>query len=641
MTLFLFLAYCTIGLFVGNHVLPQHPRLIKCVVGLSVGLALLLWCALLFSVLLGIQAGSWVTLIVGIGTGLSCLIHRHRNQPLQTWVRELIHGLRRSNRSLSSGEQALWFVPFLVFGGLSAYLLHTHILLPSDTGLFSAGVTAGDLTLHSAIVHSFVFGENVTRLEYPFFAGHPMGYPFLSDFLVAVCMGLGDSFRFAYAFGSFVCILFLLLVMASVAVFWIETKPHAFVLLTILFFLSGGLGFVIFIEEAQDAASVWELLANRNYTYILKGQRDEPWRLITNANVIGNLFLASRSACFGVPICLTAILIMRQHQKNPRSYVVSGALIGVLPMVHSHSFLVGIGMYLWVGFWQRQHLKALPHGWLAGLFAGLGLSSLQLGWIANHVSKSESFVRFHFGWTYVGDSTLGFILFWVFNGGPLLILGLCLLPLVRARLKHLVAPFLLLFIPVNVISFSPWPYDNIKFLMYVHFGLCLIVVEMMRRHRGLRAMLANALMIVVCCASGGLALIYEATNTIGVTPSSDQALIDYTQNELPKDATVLTGPVMFHPVTMYSGRRVVLGAPNWLKAHGISFDERQADVKRIYEAEAGWRDLLQKYEIDYIVVGPYERHSYPNLNAETLSRHARGRLTFGPHELFEYELPLK
>ena len=116
MTLFLFLAYCTIGLFVGNHVLPQHPRLIKCVVGLSVGLALLLWCALLFSVLLGIQAGSWVTLIVGIGTGFSCLIHRHRNQPLQAWVRELIHGLRRFRSSLSSGEQALWFVPFLVWG---------------------------------------------------------------------------------------------------------------------------------------------------------------------------------------------------------------------------------------------------------------------------------------------------------------------------------------------------------------------------------------------------------------------------------------------------------------------------------------------------------------------------------------------
>jgi uncharacterized membrane protein len=56
-----------------------------------------------------------------------------------------------------------------------------------------------------------------------------------------------------------------------------------------------------------------------------------------------------------------------------------------------------------------------------------------------------------------------------------------------------------------------------------------------------------------------------------------------------------------------------------------SFDGRQGDVERIYatgseEEIDETRAILKRYEIDYIVVGPRERSTYPDLDLDRLTQ---------------------
>jgi uncharacterized membrane protein len=72
-------------------------------------------------------------------------------------------------------------------------------------------------------------------------------------------------------------------------------------------------------------------------------------------------------------------------------------------------------------------------------------------------------------------------------------------------------------------------------------------------------------------------------------------------------AVFLTGQQHNHPVHVMAGRAVVLGYPGWLWSQGYDYAERQRDVASIYALEPGADRLLERYGVDYVVVGPWER----------------------------------
>ena len=73
-----------------------------------------------------------------------------------------------------------------------------------------------------------------------------------------------------------------------------------------------------------------------------------------------------------------------------------------------------------------------------------------------------------------------------------------------------------------------------------------------------------------------------------------------------------------------------------------SFDGRQGDVERIYATDSEedideTRAILKRYEIDYIVVGPRERSTYPDLDLDRLAQigervHPADGADFGPRD---------
>ena len=79
------------------------------------------------------------------------------------------------------------------------------------------------------------------------------------------------------------------------------------------------------------------------------------------------------------------------------------------------------------------------------------------------------------------------------------------------------------------------------------------------------------------------------------------------RTQTPERAIFLIGLQHNHPVPMLAGRSVVLGYPGWLSSWGFEFAEREHDVRAIYALAPEAPQLLRKYHVDYVVIGPVER----------------------------------
>ena len=71
-------------------------------------------------------------------------------------------------------------------------------------------------------------------------------------------------------------------------------------------------------------------------------------------------------------------------------------------------------------------------------------------------------------------------------------------------------------------------------------------------------------------------------------------------------ATVLHEPTFDTPVFL-TGRRSVMGYPGHIGSHGIDWEERWREVRRIYSGGPAAEKLLAKYGVEFVVVGPHER----------------------------------
>ena len=89
----------------------------------------------------------------------------------------------------------------------------------------------------------------------------------------------------------------------------------------------------------------------------------------------------------------------------------------------------------------------------------------------------------------------------------------------------------------------------------------------------------------------------------------------------PKNALFVTGMVNHDPIAMLTGRRIFVGYANWLWTEGVPYETRARIVKDIYADLAEADEIFEEYQIDYIVVGPYERKDLGANEAELGGRY--------------------
>ena len=221
------------------------------------------------------------------------------------------------------------------------------------------------------------------------------------------------------------------------------------------------------------------------------------------------------------------------------------------------------------------------------------------------------FTHFTHGW-YAKDESI--IVFWMRNLGLEFFLGLAGIAYLYSHSKTpslfriLILPLTALFILCNFIIFQPNDWDNTKFMIYSHFGFTvatILILEKMRKlHIGFMPWIV--LSIVVLTSGGALAVARELeTNWQSVT-TSEVEMATLVRESTPWDAVFLTSDTHNHPIPMLTGRPIIMGYRGWLWTYGINYRSLEKDVYTMYQGGIDAENLLKKYNISYVYIGPRE-----------------------------------
>lgn len=521
--------------------------------------------------------------------------------------------LRRPTRAQSSFVwQRHYFglaLVMVLFTPVYWRLFSSHMFAPGEGGVYSGGGAFYDLSFHSALATSFLYGKNFPAI-YPLLPPEPLLYPFLPDFQLSMLLGLGMSLRGALLLTS------LALALATTGLFYSfalrvtrDQKPAA--LATILFLLNGGFGFVyFFIDWWKSGKSLVQFWNTLDVNYAAFPDRGLYW-----LNLI-NLFPAQRTFLFGVPIALLvftifAIVWQRLHEKSDSTIesknlpstrtlmLFAGAFTGVLPWFHTHTYIaVGLisgVLFLfrprvhWIFFWAPAVLIALPNLIpLAQHASGGNVLRLLPAWLGHNESSIVGYLVRDFGLTFVLAVPAWFIAPWAW--------------------KKFYLAFLAVFILALIVNVSPSSFDNGKLLYYWNvFNSVIVAWLLIRFARRNWQRIAAGVVALMCVATGIMALQEENHRWARVFSDQDMAIADFVRANTAPRSLFLTGPVYDQPVLCLAGRAVLLAPPTWLWSHGYDFREREADVRRIYAGTSDAIELLRYYKVDYVYLSDAER----------------------------------
>ncbi|MGE3804589.1 MAG: hypothetical protein AB7K24_07940 [Gemmataceae bacterium] len=591
--------------------------------GLLAGILAFLWLPFVFALFLGLYLGSAAALgLLVVATGFELTMNKEGCLLLRDEAAAWLAALH------SGGTERWLIVSWLAFGLFAGYLCYNHYYMPGADGLYTAGTCWGDVPMHTSFAMSFLYRDNLHPPEYPCFAGYPLGYPFIPDFATASLMSLGLPLAAAYSATTWLPMMSFFLLLYAAGQRWLGAEAGWAPLLSLLlFFLAGGLGFLIFFDKLWTGSTL-DYALRFNYCYIFDQQ-------LLLGNPIGT-FLAPRCSVYGMAIVLAAVLLFGGHPDQPvgaKQMWAAGILGGTLPMIHSHSFLVMGFVACWYAWLERNEWRR----WLWFFLAFTAVALPQVFWIWQHVRRSTPFVFPIAGYPYPALS-LAEMNYWLWNGGLLFVLLPVAWWLAPGEAQLRTFPFLILAVLANFVSFTPNPFDNLKFYYYTQMiGATLVAYLLMRwRERGLpRSVLA--LLIVILCSSGTLSLVYECRDRTLHMTYEEVAVCDYVKEHTSPDAILLTASPLNHPVPALTGRRVLLGQKVWLFCHGVPYEQREKDIEAIFAGDKSAAELLARYQVDLVVVGPHEREQFKELDEDALGKLAAEKVTIGGHTLYRIE----
>jgi len=594
------LVFLALGVLTAWRVFRDQPEWFRVWSGGLLGLAGMMWLVALFSFPFGFG-----TLSHGLALGAMAVI------PLLIWRFASPAPSPPVESKTIVGPALTFTLPFLL---LCAYLLHTHVLLPGeDGGLYVGQSTFGDLSLHLGIVSSMAVQGHFPP-EYSIFPGHRLSYPFLVDSLSSSLFLLGTPLRWAVLLPSLVlmaCVLWGFPVLA----YAVTRSRAAAILAAVLFFLNGGFGFAYFLENlATDPG---------NFTRIFSAFYETPTNLVDKnirwVNVICDMLIPQRTTLAGWAFLLLALWLL-QHalsSRKPRYFLATGVVAGLMPMIHTHSFL-GLGLVS-LG-WLLAHSpdqapsdrRAYWKHWLLYAAIAASLSIPQLTFWTFRQASEGGFVKLHLDWA--NDQDI-WPWFWIKNVGPVFVLVFPALWAADRRRWQIHSGALLVFVVAEIWIFQPNPYDNNKLFYIWYMFACILVGDYLVRlwiglaGRRERPALAAGVLLV-CSFAALLSLGREAVSSYRLFDADEVAAAEFIKAQTPKDSLFLTADNHNNAVAVLTGRNIVLGSPSFLFFHGINYERQAADVARLFTQPESARELMDRYPIDYVYLSDYERRRF-------------------------------
>lgn len=317
---------------------------------------------------------------------------------------------------------------------------------------------------------------------------------------------------------------------------------------------------------------------------------------------------------YGIGIILIIILEWIRFQT---SHISSGILMAV-PIVIFGIFCM-IGVYGLICMYKQKDTKTFIRNWGMLILFAIGLSMPQLFVWTFQQAGEGGFLKGRFNWVNASDP---YIWFYIKNIG---LVALLIIPAFSKCTKKdlkVLFPGILVWILAEFIQFQPNPYDNNKLLYPAYALLCgLVAYYIVSMLQGKKKEVKAVLMTVIlmfCTVSAVLTMVREIKSEYELYSEEQLEMAKYIEDNTPADAVILTNTRHNNAVAALTGRNIVCGAGTFLYFHGLNYQDRNANVAKMYENIIEYGDMLQEYQVDYILVGSDERRSYSNLNEELI-----------------------
>ena len=412
----------------------------------------------------------------------------------------------------TAARRGYWLVFLLSAGVLTAFF--AGAMYEKDGAVWTSNHhNPGDLTWHLSLIQGFAVGQNFPP-QHPELAGTRLTYPFLVDFIAAQFVTVGASLSQALFLQNIALAVALLLLLHSWAL-RITRNRFAFLATPALIFLNGGWGWLTLVQNPRETSQpLLSLFLHPPYDVTLNdaGLR---W-----GNLLTTLLGTQRGFLLALPLAVLALdLLWQAMGKNDRERLprmaAAGAIVGLLPLAHGHSFLALILAGAALALYDLPHLRSRWRGWLVYFAIACLLALPQLRILSEGAAvKPGSFLGEGWGWESCAGDLTAWATFWYRNTGPLfLLVGLALVwhsrvgkSGVPVRLKGYFLPFALCFALGNSVRLAPWMWDNIKILFYFQLGAAPLVASLLGAfwRRGGFGRLLAPLLVVLLTLSGGL-----------------------------------------------------------------------------------------------------------------------------------------
>jgi hypothetical protein len=633
------------------------PLVARLCMGAGLGFAALGLLGFILASIFGLGFLALILSTLLLASPLLILLKPLRVAEVSADIREAVRSVRRA--LLHPTRRTNVYIIFSVLVVLLLWLVFDRAMIELPDGIYT-GVknNYGDLPFHLSIITSFSDGANFPP-EDPTWAGARFTYPFIVDFVAACFVRAGASLRQAMLLENFVLALSLVGVLYRFTLKLTRDWVAGLIAPALVLF-SGGLGWWYFFKDSDwSEQGVFGVLFNlqQQFTITMNSTPDAGLRW---GNSLTTLLVPQRGILFGLLLAVIVFTIwwtlsdaetrrrgdaakgdkdkkkherggkgMRKGIENPRvsvsprlrvpamrRMVAAGAIAGVLPLVHAHSFvvvmLVGAGVALLTGLKEWR-------AWAAFFIVAALIAAPQMWWATHGSSvQAESFFGWHFGWDKGDDNVFWF---WFKNTGlfiPLIFAAFLWRGghavgenyLIPRRLLYFYLPFTLCFIIPNLIKLAPWPWDNIKVIFYWFIAsvplVSLLLARLLRGTFTLRAV--SIVLILTLTLSGALDVWSVASRAaeFRIFDAEGVAFAEMVKEKTRPRATILHAPTFDTPIFL-TGRRSVMGYPGHIGSHGIDYKDRLREIMRIYAGAPDAEALLAKYGVEYVVVGPHER----------------------------------
>ena len=524
----------------------------------------------------------------------------------------------------------------IVCGAWTLHFLSQAYVYKPD-GLYAGYVNIwGDWAAHLSFAGSFAYGRNFPP-QFPIDPGNHLGYPFMIDFLAANLVPFGSRLTSTLVLSSG------LLGLALPAVLYLAAQRFAggraaAAIAVVVFLLSGGLGFVYLAGDIQHGGL--GVLQHLPREYTLNRDLNYQW-----LNPVLAYLVPQRSTLFGFSLALIVLVLLWiavRERMGVRVFAFAGVVAGAMPVFHVHAYgtVVALAAF-WALFSRRRE-------WLAFFIPALVIGVPLVVWMLPPANNSEcgagpSLAGYciKLGWLTDRDNWLWF---WIKNMSvfiPLLVAAQFLRSWVPTGFGKWFAPMWLWFLVPNLIVLQPWDWDNTKFFIFWALLGSVMVGGLLAGlyKRGPAAAVFASVLLVALGVSGALDVARASDPTVSAyqfTDTKGLQVADWVRQNTSPDAIFAVADEHNNPIATLSGRRVMVGYPGWLWTYGVAdFVQKGVDQLLILQGAPTTTDLVDKYGVGYVLIGPQELADPRNANVAYWDENATRVYSNGEYSVYK------